>query len=248
VILGVAIYLVIAEGYTAVAFFLGLINARGSTRWRLGFASLGSALLGLTFAMIAIGAQRPSILDDTRTAIAFLPVFAGVSYYLAFAPPGWLRQTWQLPEVHKFFNTILGIPPAERSTASALKLCETSSAVGGGLASVVALWDDGRKRLTVQSSDVEDLVSQTLSTDQGALARADAQRLSIVAIDPADLGPDGLRLLSQAGASALLIVPIVTPRRSYGFLLVLCRRSPLFPNDDLALLRPPGRPVRRRPG
>jgi len=192
--------------------------------------------LAATFAMIGVIVERPSIADETRTAIAFLPVIAGIAYYLAFVPPGWLRRTWQLPEVHKFLASIQGIPPAERAAASASELCKTATAVGGGVASAGALWNDTQNKLTVQSSDLKALVSETLTPASGALARANNQRLSLVATDPADLTPDEIRILSLTGAKALLVVPIATSSRSFGFLLVLSRRNPLFPNDDLSLL------------
>jgi two-component sensor histidine kinase len=232
----VAGYLVIVESYVAFVFSLGLLNARGSTKWRLAFASLGSAFLAATFIIIVIIVEWPSVLATIRTPVTFLPVLAGVAYYLAFAPPGWLRRAWQLPEVHKFLDSVRAMPPDQRSTASAAELCKTATAVGGGLASAVALWDNDQKKLAVQSSDAKALMSETLSADSGALARAHANRLSLVATEPADLTPDGLRFLSHAGAKSLLIVPVATPRHSFGLLLVLYRYTPLFPEDDLSLL------------
>ena len=50
------------------------------------------------------------------------------------------------------------------------------------------------------------------------------------------MSPEGLQLATEAGASALLAVPIQTAERSWGLLITLMQRPPVFPQDDLALL------------
>jgi hypothetical protein len=95
-------YFVVVEGYAAFAFLRGTLATGGPTRWRLSFAAAGSLLLAVIILLAGVEILVPGIEGLLDRTISFLPVLAGVCYYLGFVPPGWLRRAWQLPELHRF--------------------------------------------------------------------------------------------------------------------------------------------------
>jgi hypothetical protein len=133
VALAIIVYFEVVEGYAAFAFLRGTTATGGPTRWRLGFAAAGSLLLAVIIFLAGVEILAPRVEGVVDRGIPFLPVLAGICYYLGFVPPGWLRRAWQLPELHHFLQAMAGASPAERSSRTAQELCRVGSRVGGGL-------------------------------------------------------------------------------------------------------------------
>src|SRR5205807_7420360 len=72
---------------------------------------------------------------------------SGVCYFVAFAPPTWLRHAWQEPELRAFFAGAASLPhlPDLRSIVHELEV-GAAAALGASAASI-ALWDADTRRL-----------------------------------------------------------------------------------------------------
>jgi hypothetical protein len=81
-------YFVVVEGYAAFAFLRGTLATGGPTRWRLSFDAAGSLLLAVIILLAGVEILVPGIEGLLDRTISFLPVLAGVCYYLGFVPPG----------------------------------------------------------------------------------------------------------------------------------------------------------------
>ena len=229
-------YFILVEGYATLAFVRGMVATRGPTRWRLGFAASGSGLLAVAILLVGIVSLMPGTQSATVTLRPLLSALAAISYYLGFTPPMWLTRTWQLPELHRFLQDIAGVSAAERSSKTALSLCQTASRVVGGLASAVFLWNEEQQQLKVEVAEVEALRSGPLSPAEGVTGQVWAeQRPAAVRVHRAQ-GREENQMAALVGAKTLLIVPIRSAQRAWGLLLVFHRQGSLFPSDDLSLL------------
>jgi signal transduction histidine kinase len=237
VTLSIIAYFLLFEGYAIVAFFRGARATKGVSRWRYGLAGAGSAFLAATILIVGIQTAAPALEEAVVLVRGALPVLAAIGYYLAFIPPAWLRYAWQLPEVRTFLGTVAGQPPRERAQRLLQDICAAGSRASGGLASTVFLWDDSQGHFYAAEADAPALHSYSFAPQDGpVVTRAWKEGRSVVTQSVNELGPASRQLAQTLDATALLAVPIATPQRTWGVLVVLQRRGSLFSSDDLALL------------
>ncbi len=242
----IAAYFVGVEGYAALALLRRAQTTRGVTRWRLALAAAGSGLLAATVFLIALNAALPSLAGLVDPAMQLLAVLVALSYYLGFAPPRWLRRAWQLVELNRFLEEAVGVQiaedaveaPRQRGRQIGHHLSRAAVQSVGGLAAVVAFWDQTSASLRVHAVEgPAPAVDDFFTIDNGAIGRAWKTGRSAVARTRTDFGsPEAQRLASTIDADTLLVAPIPTNRHARGLLLVFLQGSPLFAADDLALL------------
>jgi len=235
VTLPLVVYFVWAEGYAVFAFVQGARASGGPTRWRQALAAAGSAQLGGLIALAGVGILVPSFGVWVAPLNQLFGLLAGLAYYLAFAPPRWLRTTWQTNELYSFLREFAGKDAHTRATEILPYLCEAATRVVGGRASLVALWDEGKRSLIVQAAERHATTGETFLPESGPIRRAWDERKHQIG-SRENLSAEGQRLATDAGASVLLAVPIQTAERAWGVLITLLQRPPVFPQDDLALL------------
>ncbi len=235
VTLPLVVYFVWAEAYAVFAFVQGARASGGPTRWRQALAAAGSAELGGLIALAGVGILFPSFATFVAPLNQILALLSGIAYYLAFAPPRWLRSTWQTNELYAFLREFAGKDTQARATEILPYLCQAATRVVGGRASYVALWDEANHTLVVQAGDKAGSLGDALFPETGPIRRAWDERKPQIG-KRASLSPEGLELADKAGASVLVAVPIQTAERAWGVLITLMQRPPVFPQDDLALL------------
>src|SRR6202011_4413139 len=81
---------------------------------------------------------------------AVLGLASGVCYFVAFAPPTWLRRTWQDPELRAFLGRAAALPHLPTMQDIVLQLERGTADALGGLGASIALWDADTRRLTVR--------------------------------------------------------------------------------------------------
>lgn len=243
--LAIVAYFFVIEAYVAAVFIRRTFASAGSSKWRAAFAAVGAAFLAVAIAMAGVLLFLPTLATGTATIRAVLPLLSGVGFYLAFVPPGWLRQSWQLPELQRYLRKVNKAGPAERVTTAARELCASATRVGGGIASAIALWDEEKKELAITQSSGFDEGPQRLG--DGAAPRSFLPSTYIyqnawsrglaVAASTADLEPGEYPLATYSGATGILAVPIVAAGRRRGVIVVYGLHRSLFPDDDIGLLQ-----------
>jgi signal transduction histidine kinase len=229
-------YFVAAETYAAVAFVRGARATSGVTRWRLLFAAGASLLLAVPILLAGLARLLPPEVIDLSLVTLILAAFSGVAYYFGFAPPRWLRRTWQLNELNRFLRALMGRPLLERAQYVLDFVVDASVRVVGGRAAVAALWDEADEVLRIRASNHPAVSDGVLVVNAGTIGRAWLEKRPAFARNPFDLSPQGKKLAQPLGAEALYAIPIVLDRVSWGILVVLLQRSPLFADDDIELL------------
>jgi signal transduction histidine kinase/ActR/RegA family two-component response regulator len=236
-VLAATAYLVTVEAYANVGFIRGALESPGITRRRMSLAAAGSILFALAV-----------IVDGTRLAFGGFsapgPVWevilaptiaaAGISYYLGFAPPGWLREAWQLVELRRFLRERANLSAAARAAETLDSLVIAATRATGATNSVATLWDEAREVLVARPKD-EGAPQVPFSAATGDLKRALQEKKAVATVISSDMDP-AIAAMADPEARALFAIPIASPERLWGLLVVFLRSSSLFPDDDLVVL------------
>lgn len=94
-LIALALTFVVFDGYAAALFIRGAFSAEPNLRRRLRFAAAGSGLLALALLAAGLVAVFPAAGPWISPVSPFVSLLAVVSYYLAFAPPGWIKEGWE---------------------------------------------------------------------------------------------------------------------------------------------------------
>ncbi|MEP7359217.1 MAG: histidine kinase dimerization/phospho-acceptor domain-containing protein, partial [Anaerolineales bacterium] len=234
--LALVAYFVWAEVYAVLAFVRGARASGGPTRWRQALAAAGSAELGGLIALAGIGILLPSLAAVIAPLNQLFGLLSGIAYYLAFAPPRWLRTTWQTNELYGFLREFAGKDAQARVSEILPSLCSAATRVVGGRGSLVALWDEAQQTLIAGASDLPVWVGVSVLPETGPIRWAWDERKPTIA-NRSIFSPEGRRLADFVGADALVVVPVQTAERAWGVLITMMQRPPVFPQDDVALLQ-----------
>ncbi len=240
-VLFIAYYLIL-EGYAAFLLIKGALTIKGVIGRRLQFASAGSGLLALIF-LLALGLEIYGASTNVSTSlqtigaagIQIVAMLSGLSYFIGFSPPRWLRQSWQLRELYQYLQQI-----SKRSDLEYRSIIEELSAASlrtvGGATTVFASWDSASERFTIQINGNPPLQMDTLADELRVNGRAWHEQQARIAFVPNDVGPEMNRWAGLFGARTLMVAPMKGLFHPIGVLIVALRYVPLFEHDDLPIL------------
>ncbi|WP_420644841.1 sensor histidine kinase [Candidatus Leptofilum sp.] len=230
-------YFIGVEGFAVVAFFQAARANSGVSRWRLILVALG--ILTLLLAIVTFLPFRQFFAANTTFSLlpTSLTLIAGGAFYLGFAPPRWLRKYWQLRELNQFLHHV----PAQYADMELDRvvqyLCLAAHRSVDSITAVAAMLDPEDQQLHITPPEnLPELGNITIPATANRLGQLWLERGPFFATTPGDLGQIGLELIRIVNAKGLLTIPIATPVNPYGLLIVLCRQTPLFVDDDLDLL------------
>ncbi len=223
------LYFIGLLGYVAWVFRQGARAAGGVTRWRMRHAGLGALLLEIVFILAVVIAVLPVARVVADALIPLAALCAAVNYYVAFAPPAWLRRLWQSSELYGFLSD-RALTGGASSKNDALSRLSTFAVAGvGATGASAALWDDERQALVVAVSRWGYL-EPGRAVPEGSLL--DAWRSNT-----ATLVKHHEWVLPGGAAGSVYVVPIPCEIAPRGLLFVILPKAALFVSDDLALLR-----------
>lgn len=227
-------YFVGLQLYAALLFVREARHANGVTRRRLRAIAVGSLFLGLAIFVLAVPPLFPPGAGLARVLFYTSSIASAISYFIGFAPPGWLRRAWQEPELRAFFGRAASLPRLP-STEAIVRELELGAASSIGAANAhIGLWDATEQLLVYRHEGQArpfriDLPSTT----------ADAynhQRARFSAGIPDDDSP-ATQMRREFGAHTVLAAPITAGDKQLGVLTVYAARAPIFADDDLELIQ-----------
>ncbi len=249
------VYLVVVVGYDTWAFARQATLTRGVTRRRMQAAAAGSLCLGLTLFVAGVALALPSLAGVWAQLGAALGLASGACYFVAFAPPTWLRRAWQEPELRAFLGRASRLPhlPTLRDTVQELER-GTADALGASGASI-ALWDADTRRLYVQyrpppqsepqenpgpadpSADFATTAWELDPATRPVTGRAFLEQRAHLVTDATRVDPDHAATYERYSSRAILSAPITAGEKRLGVLIVYAARAPVFANSDLELVQ-----------
>ncbi len=143
--------------YAGLTFTQAARGTTGVTRRRMQSVGAGSLCLGLAILCAGGAAAVPRALGLWTLLVDLTILGCGVLYYVGFAPPAWLRRTWQEPELRAFLGLSAGlagmadtemiVQELERGVRSSLGVTRAS----------IGLWDGDDGVIRFPSIDVSSL-------------------------------------------------------------------------------------------
>jgi signal transduction histidine kinase len=221
-------YVVSLLAYVAWAFRQGAKAAGGVTHWRMLLAAWAALFVALAFVLAVLIEFFPV---TRATAAAFIPLAAlgaALNYYVAFAPPPWLRRMWQSSELYGLLAEASHGTNATSQDALLDRLCRFVISAVGATGAAVALQDEP-EQLIVRVSHWGYL-EPGRPVPEGRLLHA-------WMADTAALVKNYEWVLPGGAPGSIYAVPIPSTVAPRGLLVVILPKGALFVADDLALLR-----------
>lgn len=231
-------YLIGFNLYATVGFARGVLRSKGVQQQRLRFAATGSSLFALIFIGTLVSSFVPVEKDFVSLFLELLACACAVTYYIGFAPPRWLRQTWQFDELHQFLHRTSKRLIYDRViTFEELSIAALRTV--GGAASAIAAYNVNDESWALELTGEPPLQTNNLDNELNAISKdwmkqkADVVQVSHI---PQDTAPDIYSWTKALDVRALFIIPIKGTSHPWGVLIIALRNDPLFPQDDLDLL------------
>lgn len=225
-------YFVALSGYAAYAVVRAARYSSGVTRRRMRAVALGTACLGLDILLAGVQAAFPHSPTWVWSGIAaFLALACGVSYFVGFTPPEWLRRAWQEPDLRGFLSRAASLPRLPDTTSIVRELEHGAASSLGTPYAVIGLWNPSAGELEFATADgktdlplIDAVARQTFETRTPCFC-SDARREN-----PADAA-----IYRAYRVNSVLSVPIVAGNEALGVLSIYGARAPIFAEDDLKL-------------
>ncbi len=221
--------------YGALMFLRESRRTSGVTRRRMQAVATGSLFLGLAILMIAPRQALPGLepLWDVLSQLA--QVASGVSYFIGFAPPAFLRRAWQEPELRAFLSRAASLPRLPTTEAIVRELERGAAASTGAPSASIGLWDEERGVLHFSMPDGSPFDYKPEPTMPGG--RAWLTQQPAFSANTARDNPDYAEVVNTFGSQAILSAPITAGERRLGVLSAYSPRAPIFAEDDLELVK-----------
>ncbi len=227
------IYFVALQLYVTAAFARESGSSSGATRRRMQAVALGSMLLGLATAIGSLIPLLPARQELLTGVTQVLALGYGICYFLGFAPPAWLRQSWQATELRAFLGEASRLSRLP-DTDSLLREVEGGAAASlGAPVALIARWDEATQQLRLSSGGR----SLALPPDESLAAVAFAAQEAMLSTHAWRDHPFEAKLFGGPPSSAVLAAPITAQEKRLGVLVAYSPRAPMFVQDDLALLQ-----------
>jgi signal transduction histidine kinase len=250
----VVAYLAIVIAYDTWAFATQSTRVQGVTRRRMQAAALGSLCLTLALVVSDVTVALPAQVGFWQELGGALGLASGVSYFVGFAPPTWLRRAWQEPELRAFLARATTLPRLVDKRAMVSALEQGAASALGAPAANIALWDADSGRLEVYlqppgpgtvgtapsgwtRADVKDGVLVVDPHTHPVTGRAFVEQHAVLIADTAKADPAHASTFEAYATRAVLSAPITIGETRLGVLVVYAPRAPVFANSDLELVQ-----------
>jgi signal transduction histidine kinase len=232
----IVVYFVAVEIYAAVILINGSRTTRGVSHWRLLLAAAGSMLIAALIFLAGAMAVFPAAQDYLAPVSQLVGLAAVLGYYLGFAPPNWLRRSWQFAELHRFLKESSGKWSAARPDEMLQRLCVGAERAVGGQSAFVALREEEGNRLLIRAASHAQSGPEVNLFENAAVKRVWRTGRPALWRAPAVTEPGWVDFAGRAGMAGLYLVPILIKTEPQGILLVSLPNLSLFEADDLELL------------
>jgi signal transduction histidine kinase len=229
------LYLVGFQLYGALMFVRQARLTSGVTQRRMWAIAAGSLLLGLNILVIAPRTAMPGLEPLWDVLSQTLGLASGVSYFIGFAPPAFLRRAWQEPELRAFLSRAASLPRLPTTEAIVAELERGAAASTGAPSASIGLWDEERGVLHFSMPDGSPYDYKPEPTMPGGRAWL-TQQPAFSANTIRD-NPDYAEVVRAFSSQAVLSAPITAGERRLGILSAYSPRAPIFAEDDLELVK-----------
>jgi signal transduction histidine kinase/DNA-binding response OmpR family regulator len=184
-------------------------------------------LFATAIAVAGSAAGHPGAANAVRLWSQTIALLSAAGYALAFVPPGWLRGWWSATAALSVGRQLLDAPVTEAPEATWGRYADLVAQVCGA-DGVLVLMSDGTEARAVATT-----TAHTVECSAAALDRLTGRRQPVPV---RDLDGEMRCIAVDAPIRFVTAVPLRTPARARGALILLHRYRVLFDEDDVRLL------------
>jgi signal transduction histidine kinase len=226
-------YMVAVLSYVVARGAAVALRGRGVTKRRLMAVTVGTLFLVFNFVTGTIPRWFPSSAEVIGIIADLLGLAAGISYYLGFATPGWLRRAWQEPELRAILERAARLPRLP-DTPTIVRALEEGSAISlGAPKASIGVWSNHTQTLRF---NVDGALVDIAADSPLTIAHIFRQQAAVF-VEERQTNGMVETIAHLDGTYAMLGVPITAGDQRLGVLAVFAPRAPIFADDDLALLQ-----------
>ena len=224
-------WFLLVGGYAAASFARAAARSRGITRRRMAAVAAGAVTFIAAIVLVLIGELVGSELTSVFGQL--LALASAISFFLGFAPPGWIRRAWREPDLRQFLQRSIHLATLTDERKAISDLQQAVADTFGATGAAIGIADAGRRVLRYASRS-----GQWLDSPDDAFigGRAFTEQRRIVTHDAAAEDPEHATTYQEVAANTVIAAPITLEDRRIGVLTVYASRSPIFIEDDMWLL------------
>ncbi len=227
------VYFVGTVAYASTRFVRGARRHRGFPRRRMVAAATGSAFIALLVLTAIPAGINPS--GPWSSLATLCGLASGIAYFVAFAPPVWLRTAWVSSDLQQFIvDSILEAPLEPGAGDETAHILETNTTRVMGARAVLLVENADTGFLKPADSRSTWHPPSPASTVSFRCYRSQRPMFQVA---PGRTDPANAEAYREVGAAAILAAPVTLQEERYGVLLLLVERPPMFAEADLQLLQ-----------
>ncbi|HJP70407.1 MAG TPA: ATP-binding protein [Candidatus Limnocylindria bacterium] len=224
-------WFLLVGGYAAASFAGAAARSRGITRRRMAAVAVGAVTFIAAIVLVLVGA-----LVESEVALVggqLLSLASAISFFLGFAPPGWIRRAWREPDLRQFLQRSIHLASLTDERKAIMDLQAAVADTFGATGAAIGVADPLRGVLRYARASGEWLESPD---DAFIGGRAFTAQRRIVTHDAAREDPEHASTYQEVAANTVIAAPITLEDRRVGVLTVFASRAPIFIEDDMWLL------------
>jgi signal transduction histidine kinase len=229
----VVVVFVVALGlYASLAFLREARRSSGVTQRRMQAVAIGSGLLAVVLFLAGVNVVFPDASPVIGMLNQVISLALVLAYFVGFAPPAFLRRSWQEPTLRALLAEAAQLVQLPDSRTIARRIEDRAVAVTGGDGARVGIWDEQAGVLVFDGPDGErrippgDFIAGRSFQAQAPLFSGRAERDA----------PEHAAEYRATGIQAIAASPITSGDHRLGVLVVYAARPPLFTDDVLGLV------------
>lgn len=227
-------YFAVVSGYVVAAVIRAARHASGVTQQRMNAVALGTACLGLVIVLAGLRAVFPGAPRSAWSIVTdVVSLGTGLSFFIAFVPPNWLRRTWQEPALRAFLGRAASLPRLPDTGSIVVELERGAGRSLGTQHAVIGLWNPSAGALEFEFQEAENRAPLVDSVARVAFSKQEP----VFSADATAEYPEDAETYRRFGVNSALAVPITVGDQKLGVLSVYAPRAPIFAEDDLELIR-----------
>jgi signal transduction histidine kinase len=217
--------------YATGAFVLAALRGVGVTRRRMRAVATGSLLLGLSIIATVLRPLAPQWMQVAELC----SLASGICFFLGFAPPLYLRRSWQEPELRDFLIKTSSLPRMVSLGAELRDLERAAAATLGTQEAWIGLWDAASGQLDFSRDGRAIVVPPDPQTATGQAWLSQQPQFSTYRPSPDRSVPSALGPQALVPHTALA-APISSGQRRFGVLSVFTPHAPIVIAEDMELV------------
>ncbi len=218
--------------YASLGFLREARRSSGVTQRRMQAVAAGSGLLAVVLLLAGVNVVFPDAAPFIGVVNQVLSLVLVLAYFVGFAPPAFLRRSWQEPTLRALLAEATQLVQLPDPRSIARRIEERAMAVTGGDGARVGIWDEQAGVLTFDGPDGErrippgDFIAGRSFQAQAPMFSSRAERDA----------PEHAAEYKATGIHAIAASPISSGDHRLGVLVVYAARPPLFTDDVLGLV------------